>query len=307
MTAVVDITVVSGNPPAGYSIIPVNLNSGTGSKSANLYFAIAYGPIQIDTNYMCGVALISGSVSSLTVPEGYDKYPVDLNAGAGGNYIYLARQYLKNRPPIVGFKVTASLNQGDAMLSPGTGYVMLPVDMNAGAGGNYIYAWYKKMSDAEYCALTTTLGTPYCANYCTNGKCDTAMTTYCKTSKGLTDPRCSCINSAASDPSIGINPKCIDSKCLSTGYLTTNMIQTNCPNIINCNQQVSINNAGLQLRSDVNVSSDCNENKQEDVPADTSSEITGTMIIIMILVILIACGLAYLYFEPDDIVFEQIN
>lgn len=315
MTAIVDITVTGGNTPAGYSLIPVNLNAGTGASSANLYFAVATSAITPDTNYICGVSLVAGSSASITTPEGYSTIYTDLNAGAGGQYVYFSRRYLQNSPPITGFKVTASSKQADALVSPGPGYIMLPVDINAGAGGQFIYAWYKKMSDDEYCSITTVLGRPYCANYCTNGKCDTAMTAYCKTSKGSVDPRCSCINSAATDPSVGINPKCIDGKCLSTGYLTNNMIQTNCPNVINCNQQVSIKTMGIQLRSDVNVSSDCgNETPSTSNTTDMDTSTSGVkyntnlLLFLILIFIMIACGVGYLWMDSNDseITFEQI-
>jgi hypothetical protein len=65
---------------------------------------------------------------------------IDLNAGAGGEYIYL---YFKkgDNNPITGLFVITGNNPG---IFPPPGYTKIEVDLNAGAGGEYIYLCYTK-------------------------------------------------------------------------------------------------------------------------------------------------------------------
>lgn len=44
---------------------------------------------QLYCNYVDALAVVYGGSSSVAPPDGYTKIPYDLNAGAGGDYIYL--------------------------------------------------------------------------------------------------------------------------------------------------------------------------------------------------------------------------
>ena len=71
-------------------------------------------------------------------PSGYTKINVDLNKGAGGEYIYLC--YKKGiRKPITGLNVRA---YGYASTTATHGYTRIHKDLNKGSGGDYIYVDY---------------------------------------------------------------------------------------------------------------------------------------------------------------------
>ncbi len=83
------------------------------------------------------LTVISGGSSDIQPPQGYSKINVDLNQGAGGDFIYVC--YKKGiGAPITGLAVT--LNDGappsDAV------YTRINVDLNRGSGGDFIWLWY---------------------------------------------------------------------------------------------------------------------------------------------------------------------
>lgn len=76
----------------------------------------------------------------------YAKLDVDLNASAGGDYIYTfyikqTEDQLKssNKMPINGIKVVVGKNTPVP-----TGYTKINIDLNQGAGGDYIYLCYRR-------------------------------------------------------------------------------------------------------------------------------------------------------------------
>lgn len=86
---------------------------------------------------------------------------------------------------------------------------------------------------------------------------DPLVINYCKSHP--TDPFCYCINSPAQSKQI-MNPKCIDANCIKYGYQTTSMQQAPCPNIITCNMQVDLANAGTQLGNSIQLEQGCGNN-----------------------------------------------
>ncbi|HEU4366265.1 MAG TPA: hypothetical protein VFT13_12465 [Candidatus Krumholzibacteria bacterium] len=90
------------------------------------------------------VMVIRGSSSGIQPPAGYVKINADLNAGAGGDYIYVC--YKKGiGAPITGLYVT--LGSGGGTPAPDAKYTRIPVDLNDGAGGDYIWLWTTKDPD----------------------------------------------------------------------------------------------------------------------------------------------------------------
>ncbi|KAE8287112.1 hypothetical protein D5F01_LYC15076 [Larimichthys crocea] len=79
--------------------------------------------------------------------QGFKKINVDLNKGAGGNYIYLWYKTEQGSAPITRLQVTFSDDMAVGLIS--AGYTKIDKDLNAGAGGDYIYLWYFKGS-TEY-------------------------------------------------------------------------------------------------------------------------------------------------------------
>jgi hypothetical protein len=87
------------------------------------------------------VAVIYGGSFGIAPPAGFTKVGVDLNQGAGGDYIFLC--YKKGiGAPITGLAVT--LNGG----SPPTDatYTRVNVDLNRNCGGDtdFVWLWYTK-------------------------------------------------------------------------------------------------------------------------------------------------------------------
>jgi hypothetical protein len=85
------------------------------------------------------ITVIHGGSSGILPPPDYVKIGVDLNQGAGGEFIYLC--YKKGvGAPITGLAVT--INGG---LPPSDRvYTKINVDLNAGAGGAFVWLWYSK-------------------------------------------------------------------------------------------------------------------------------------------------------------------
>jgi hypothetical protein len=85
------------------------------------------------------VTVIYGGSAGILPPEGFTKINIDLNWGAGGDFIYVC--YKRGvGTPITGLAVT--LDGG----SPPAGYAWtrIDVDLNRNAGGDFIWLWYTK-------------------------------------------------------------------------------------------------------------------------------------------------------------------
>lgn len=85
------------------------------------------------------VTVVFGNVYEIPAPPGFTKINVDLNLGAGGDFIYAC--YKRGvGTPVTGLAVT--LGGG----SPPAGYAWtrINVDLNRDVGGDYIWLWYTK-------------------------------------------------------------------------------------------------------------------------------------------------------------------
>jgi len=101
---------------------------------------------------LSSTAIAQDSVSEVTVitsnnaypapPPGYTRIDIDLNQGAGGDFIYVC--YKKGvGAPVTGLAVTVNSGQ------PPTDsvYTRINVDLNRDAGGAFIWLWYTKDPD----------------------------------------------------------------------------------------------------------------------------------------------------------------
>ncbi|MEJ5315814.1 MAG: hypothetical protein WHS63_02290 [Tenuifilum sp.] len=161
---VTDLYIIAGNssaitPPASYIKIDVDLNKGSGGK----YIYLCYTKQDI-----------AGPIQGLEVYYGVDKYPypslsypwrdgvisnsagfgypgIDLNWGAGGDYIYLYQTRVSGiLNPYEGYKPWSKIKEigvyfarTSALSQVPAGWKRIPVDLNKGAGGSYIYLIYK--------------------------------------------------------------------------------------------------------------------------------------------------------------------
>ena len=85
--------------------------------------------------------MYAGERHKVPVPQGYERIDVDLNKGAGGEYIYLCKTHAPGPRPITDLKVIASDSRSQRAPA---GYQKLDVDLNKGAGGKFIYLYVKR-------------------------------------------------------------------------------------------------------------------------------------------------------------------
>jgi hypothetical protein len=86
------------------------------------------------------LTVIYGGSSGIQCPTSFTKYGVDLNQGAGGDFIYLC--YKRGiGAPVTGIGV--SLSRDPVSQAP-DGWTLVPVDLNRNAGGFYAYLYYTK-------------------------------------------------------------------------------------------------------------------------------------------------------------------
>lgn len=141
----------------------------------------------------------------------------------------------------------------------------------------------------------------WCKNMASTGNsvCDTIYNTWCARPENKTAPICACINSPLQSSDININPKCNDKNCIMNGYLTQNMINTNCPDITNCNIQTTIVNSGIQL-TNLNIDQKCggketqNTTYVDEPPAAPPQIYNYWLILIMIIVMAVVVCIIYL-------------
>ncbi|MCH3918171.1 MAG: hypothetical protein LKE40_12095 [Spirochaetia bacterium] len=101
-------------------------------------------------DYITDIKIIEGRHANVPVPQGYVKLPLDVNKGAGGRYIYIC--YKKGPGPrrIVDLKIATASTIFTKDFATEFGYTKINVDLNTGAGGDYIYLFYKKDTKWEY-------------------------------------------------------------------------------------------------------------------------------------------------------------
>jgi hypothetical protein len=83
------------------------------------------------------VRVVCGDNKDIPADFGYTKIPVDLNQGAGGDFIYLTFKKDSSGTPITDLKVVYA-GERSRIRAP-QGYDLIDVDLNKGAGGEYIY------------------------------------------------------------------------------------------------------------------------------------------------------------------------
>lgn len=135
-TAISEVTVINGGnsgiaPPAGYTRINTDLNSGSGGDY--IYACFKRG----DGTPITGLAVTEGAT-----PEGnsakWTRINVDLNRNAGGAYIYLWYTKDPNCSEIINLIVL----KGENVSAP-EGFKKIGFDLNRGAGGAFLFFAYK--------------------------------------------------------------------------------------------------------------------------------------------------------------------
>jgi hypothetical protein len=143
-----------------YYRLAANLNGGTSNGDAvYLYYALGpdttatgtYTPI---TDLHLGLGTSSASAQSDAANGGYTPVGVDLNAGAGGAFIYLAVRRTSGALPVRALQIynqTVRIAVFSRNADESGAFFDVPsrvgrLDLNRGAGGHFIYLLYSKDS-----------------------------------------------------------------------------------------------------------------------------------------------------------------
>src|SRR5204863_4248815 len=92
------------------------------------------------------LAVAHGNSDKVAAPAGFTKIGVDLNKGAGGEFIYLCYRKGGTTPPIDGLTVIFGRDA-----QPKLPFVKIDVDLNKGAGSATPFIWlcYKRSGSRE--------------------------------------------------------------------------------------------------------------------------------------------------------------
>ena len=138
-----DFVIVPGRyakAPGGYKKVDIDLNHGAGGSYLWLCCKPTFDWIP---GKLKQIHVLAGHDQYIPCPDGFKKDPTDLNAGAGGLYLYLCFSDQGSRP-ISGIGVieaTFSL-VGKPLPADLEGWTLYELDLNAGAGGMFIYFVY---------------------------------------------------------------------------------------------------------------------------------------------------------------------
>jgi hypothetical protein len=157
----------------------------------------------------------------------------------------------------------------------------------------------------KYLCCNAGAGAGECSDYYGNkAKCDDFMIReYCPNNPR--DPVCSCINFYTRNPSLGVNPKCVDSTCATRGYITQNIENNRCPTIINCTMQNQMANSGIKITPIIKLEQNCGEKSNSILNSNVPSSgvldliksnwiwITLGFFVLIILMILIGIAVSY--------------
>ncbi|KAL0149298.1 hypothetical protein M9458_055336 [Cirrhinus mrigala] len=141
----------------GYEFINANLNQGAGGNQVLLWYKKECGNRPVTRIQFS----FNNSMKSGLADAGYELVNRDLNAGVRGDHIFLWYFYGSTEfdIPIVNLQVTAEAKEEPASFQKPRvdfvsdkhlfelGYTRADEDTNRGAGGNYVFLWYRRTTD----------------------------------------------------------------------------------------------------------------------------------------------------------------
>lgn len=154
MLLITELQIISGkksNAPKGFEKIPVDLNKGAGGE----YLYLCYKKEEATSGIIDILVLHDKKADGRGVecPSGYEKIGMDLNKKAKGEFIFLA--YKKGTPEQSRkFGITDLSVLDNGVINSNTihtykDYIVRPIDLNKGAGGDYLYLAYKNNSQVS--------------------------------------------------------------------------------------------------------------------------------------------------------------
>lgn len=150
ITDIVELDGETPNVPSGYFLLGTDLNRNAGGD----YIYLAYKVDSTVTNQssdtvITGLAMVDGSGS--TAPSGFTKMGLDLNKGAGGDYVYLCYKKGLAKDSASLANAVSGLQILDGQGAPPFNWEFVvwsgsnnAADCNAGAGGDYIYVEFTR-------------------------------------------------------------------------------------------------------------------------------------------------------------------
>lgn len=156
MLLITELQIISGkksNAPKGFEKIPVDLNKGAGGE----YLYLCYKKEEATSGVIDILVLHDKKADGRGVecPSGYEKIGMDLNKKAKGEFIFLA--YKKGTPEqSCKFGITDLSVLDNGVINSNTihtykDYMIKAIDLNKGAGGDYLYLAYKNVSKTSLC------------------------------------------------------------------------------------------------------------------------------------------------------------
>jgi hypothetical protein len=158
--ALTDLTCISAStwdvqPPYGFTKIEYDLNKGAKGKFIFVCHKIEKIPVARrpgDPEPITSIEIVAGDDWNPPIPSGYQKIEKDLNEGAGGKYVFMcfSKDPAKAEEglPIRGLTVIAG-GDNDRLVAP-YGFTQIGVDLNMGAGGEFIYLCYSRHLDTPW-------------------------------------------------------------------------------------------------------------------------------------------------------------
>ncbi len=151
MLLITELQIISGknsNAPKGFEKIPVDLNKGAGGD----YLYLCYKKEEATAGIIDILVLHDKKADGkgTECPAGYEKIGADLNKKAGGEFIYLAyKKGSAEQSDKFGITDLSVLDVGminSNVIHTYKDYIVRPIDLNKGAGGDYLYLAYKNVS-----------------------------------------------------------------------------------------------------------------------------------------------------------------
>lgn len=144
----------------GYTLIDKDLNAGSGGNYIYMGYKTTNDPSKALRDIRFYVADVAESRDSATVTINGQKCTytrvsdVDLNKGAGGHYIYAYTTNDENAgPPIKAISFGSSATSSEHRVATTLGSPYRVADLNADAGGEYIYCYLSTVDPLDVSAL----------------------------------------------------------------------------------------------------------------------------------------------------------
>ncbi|XP_039541710.1 uncharacterized protein si:dkey-30j10.5 [Pimephales promelas] len=150
-----------GLDSAGYEKIDKNLNAVAGGKPIYLWYF--YGNTEFDIPIMDLEVSKDAKEETALLQDGWERLGCELNRGAEKtkNLIYL---WVKRVKPSYISEITATSEFTSDKQKFDLGFTRVDEDTNRGAGGNYVYLWYRRTTDKSKALTALNVSTEFQEN-----------------------------------------------------------------------------------------------------------------------------------------------